>query len=363
MSNAPKIPPARVAQAVERVRHHFARLHLRMVPPPIAVMELILGAWLSQAITAATQLGIADALAAGPLTADELGRKVGADPDAVARLMRLLISQGVFRRRSGNRFALNALGDTLRSDAPVSMAGAALFFGSKEHREHWTSLVDSIRTGKASVPAIRGMEFFEYVAENPEFAGLFNDAMSSTSEMLEAALVAVADLGRFRTIADVGGGHGRLLAAMLAAAPDARGVLADLPDVVAGAPAVFAECGVTERVRIEGGSFFDGVPPGADAYVMKNVLHDWDDDKATDILRNIRAVSDSGTTLLLFEMVIPDHDRVFFGKAVDLEMLLVAGSFERSETQWRTVLERGGFRLTRIVPTASPVSVVEAVPA
>ncbi|KAA0084397.1 hydroxyneurosporene methyltransferase [Mycolicibacterium sp. P9-64] len=363
MSNAPKIPPARVAAAVDRVRHHLSRLHLRMAPPPIAVMELIFGAWLSQAITAATQLGIADALAAGPLTADELGRKVGADPDAVARLMRLLISRGIFRRRSGNRFALNALGDTLRSDAPVSMAGAALFFGSKEHREHWTSLVESIRTGKASVPAIRGMEFFEYVAENPDFAALFNNAMTSTSEMLEAALVAAADLNRFRTIADVGGGHGRLLSAMLTAAPNARGVLVDLPDVVAGAPDVFAERGVTERVRIEGGSFFDGVPAGADAYVMKNVLHDWDDDKAADILRNIRAVSDSGTTLLLFEMVIPDHDREFFGKLVDLEMLLVGGSFERSEKQWRTVLERGGFRLTRIVPTASPVSVVEAAPA
>jgi hypothetical protein len=362
VSTTPKIPPARVAAAVERVRHYLARLHLRLAPPPIAVMELILATWLSQAITAAAQLGIADALAAGPLTAEELGQEVGADPDAVARLMRALISRGIFRRR-GNRFGLNALGDTLRSDAPVSMAGAALFFGSKEHREHWTSLADSIRTGKASVPTIRGMEFFEYVAENPQFAALFNDAMTSTSEMLEAALVAVADLNRFRTIADVGGGHGRLLAAMLAAAPDARGVLVDLPDVVAGAPALFAERGVTERVRIEGGSFFDGVPEGADAYVMKNVLHDWDDDKATDILRNVRAVSDSGTTLLLFEMVIPDHDREFFGKLVDLEMLLVAGSFERSEKQWRTVLERGGFRLTRIVPTAGPVSVVEAVPA
>ena len=363
MTNTSKIPPARVALAVERVRHHLSRLHLRLAPPPIAVMELILGGWLSQAITAAAQLGIADALAAGPLTADELGRKVGADPDAVARLMRLLISRGIFRRRGGNRFALNALGDTLRSDAPVSMAGAALFFGSKQHREHWSSLVESIRTGKASVPEIRGMEFFEYLAEDPQFAGLFNDAMTSTSEMLEAALVAATDLSRFRTIADVGGGHGKLLSAMLTAAPNARGMLVDLPEVVAGARAVLAERGVTDRVRIEGGSFFDGVPPGADAYVMKNVLHDWDDDKTSDILRNIRAVSESGTTLLLFEMVIPDHDRVFFGKLVDLEMLLVAGSFERSEKQWRDVLERGGFRLTRIVPTASPLSVVEAVPA
>jgi hypothetical protein len=180
---------------------------------------------------------------------------------------------------------------------------------------------------------------------------------------LVAALVAACDLGRFRTIADVGGGHGRLLSAMLTAAPNIKGVLADLPDVVAGAPAVLAEHGVTERVQIEGGSFFDGVPPGADAYVLKNVLHDWDDDKTVEILRNIRAVSDSGTTLLLFEMVIPDHDREFIGKLVDLEMLLVAGSFERSEKQWRAVLERGGFRLTRIVPTASPLSVVEAVPA
>jgi hypothetical protein len=357
---ATKIPPAGVIKAVNRLRHHVAQLHRKLAPAPIAIMEMILATWFSQAITAAAQLGIADALAERPLTRDELARKIDADPEAVGRLMRVLMSRGVFKQGRGGKYALNPLGDSLRADAEVSMKGAALFFGSRQHREHWTYLSDAVRSGKPWVPVIRGKEFFEYLDDEPEFAALFNDAMTSTSELTEAAMTAAYDFSRFDVIADVGGGHGRLLAGILATAPQARGVLFDLPHVVEGAPALLARRGVAGRVTVQPGSFFEGAPTGADAYVMKNVIHDWADDDARKILRNIRAAAGPNAKLLLFELVIPEHNREFLGKLIDMEMLLLAGAKERTADQWRELLSQAGFRLSRIVDTASPLSVIEA---
>lgn len=333
-----------------------------MVPAPIEMLELLLGTWVSQAIQAAAALGIADALADGPLPAAGLAERVGADPDGVDRLMRALVSRGVFRRTRDGRYALNPLGETLRSDADPSMRAAGLFYGCRQQREHWTHLLDAVQTGKPVVAALRGKEFFDYLSDDPEFAGLFNDAMTSISQMSVQPVVAGYDFSRFSTIIDVGGGHGRLLAAILAATPTARGVLYDLPDVVAKAPKLFAEFGLTERVDVQGGSFFDTVPGGGDAYVMKNIIHDWADEQALTILRNIRAASKPGATLLLVEFVIPDHDSDFIGKWVDLEMLVVAGGRERTAEQYRSLLARAGFRLTGVVQTAAPISVVEAVP-
>ncbi len=361
-SSTPKLPPARAARAVERVRHHVGRLYLRLAPPPIAVIDIIFGAFLSQAISASAQLGIADALAAGPLTKEELAGRIGADPDSVARLMRLLISRGVFRRRRDGRFALNALADTLRTDSPVATRGAALLFGSPQHRANWTRLADAVRTGEPNPPKVFGKDFFDYLRDDPEFAEIFiNSAMTSTSSVLEAAVVAAYDFTQFGVIADIGGGHGRLLSSILAAAPNSRGVLFDLPEAVEGAPPVLAAHGVADRVTVTGGSFFESVP-AADAYVMKNVIHDWPDDKAVGILGIVKAAAPPGATLLLLEMVVPDHDREFLGHYADMEMLVMAGALERSLTQWTDLLRQGGFRLQRVVQTAGPLCVIEAVP-
>ena len=360
-TSRPKLPPARVARAVERVRHHVGRLYQRLAPPPITVIDMIFGAFLSQAISASAQLGIADALAAGPLTEEELARRVGAHPDSVARLMRLLISRGVFRRRRDGRFALNALADTLRTDSPISTQGIALLYGSPQHRAIWTRLADAVRTGEPNPPKVLGKDLFEYLPDDPEFAAIFNQAMTSTSSVLEAAVLAAYDFTKFGVIADIGGGHGRLLSSILAAAPDARGVLFDLPEAVAGAQPMLTAHGVAERVTVTGGSFFESVP-SADAYVLKNVIHDWPDDQAIAILGNIKAAARPGATLLLLEMVIPDHDREFLGHYADLEMLVMAGALERSLGQWTDLLQRGGFRLQRVVQTAGPLCVIEAVP-
>ncbi len=356
-----KMPPTQVVRAVEIVRHRIGQLYQRLVPPPAAMMDMILNAWATQAITAAADLGIADALADGPLSAHELAAAVKADADALGRLLRVLISRGIFRQRRDGRYELSPLADTLRTDADVSLAGMARFIGSPQHREHWSHLTDAIRGGRAVVPESRGKPLFDYLVDAPGLAAIFNDAMTSVSELAIAPVTAGYDFSPYATIVDVGGGHGRLLAAILEATPQARGVLFDLPQVVEGAPAVLSERQVQDRVNIVSGSFFDAIPEGGDAYVLKSVIHDWPDDDAVRILGNVRKAAAVGKKVLLVEFVIPSHDREFPGKLTDLEMLVVAGARERTADEYRQLLNRAGFRMTRVVDTVSPISVVEAV--
>jgi C-methyltransferase len=356
-----RVPPAGLARAVEWTRHHLLLLHQRMLPAPMAMMELVVSGWPAQAITTAAQLGIADALADGPLPIDELAARVGADADALRRLMRALIGRGIFRRRRDGRYALNSVAATLRSDAPISLKGAALFQGSQEQRERWTLLTDAVRTGESVVPALRGMDGFDYLIEIPDHADLFDRTMTSLAQMTLAVVVASYDFAAHHTIVDVGGGQGARLAAILRSTPGPMGVLYDVPRVVAGAPELLNTNRIADRVQIAEGSFFDHVPSGGDAYLLKNVIHDWPDDKALQILRNVRAAAGPGATVLLVEMVVRENGRDGPENWVDLEMLLNLGSRERTAEEYRNLLQQAGFRMTRVVPTASPLSVVEAV--
>jgi O-methyltransferase domain/Dimerisation domain len=341
------------------VRHRLYRLHQRTAPAPAVMLDLILGAWVAQGITVAAQLGVADALGDHPLSIDELARKVDADPDALGRLLRALIGQGIFRQLRNGHYALNALADTLRSDAPVSIEAWARYIGSSQHREHWSHLLDGVRTGEAVIPRLRGMTAFEYISDEPELAATFNKAMTNISELAIAPVVAAYDFSPFDTVVDVGGGHGRLLSAILAANPRCRGVLFDLPQVLDGAPDLLRKYGVADRIRIDGGSFFEAVTARGDAYVLKNVIHDWPDEDAIAILRNVRAAAAPGATLLLIEFVIPDHDREFIGKWSDIEMLVSLAARERTADEYRALYERAGFTMTRVVGTAAPFSLVE----
>jgi len=356
-----KVPPPKMVRLVERARHHVSRIHQRTVPPYAAMMELIANAWTSQAITAAVELGIPDALAGGPLRLDELASRVDANPDAVRRLLRALIGRGIFRQRTDGRYELNSLADPLRSDAPQSVAGLALMLGSRQHREHWSYLADAVRTGQAIIPALYGVEKpFDYLDQEPELSEVFNRAMAETSEMTVGPLLAAYPFDAYPTVVDVGGGVGQLLAAILAATPTARGVLYDLGHVVAEAPPLLRQHNVANRVRVVEGSFFDAVPASGDIYVLKNVIHDWPDDKAVEILRNVRTAAKVGTTILLVEYVIPDHNREYLGHWTDLEMLLMQAGRERTTAEYRSLLHATGFQVRRVVPTASPLSLVEA---
>ena len=354
------VPPVKAARFVERARHHLSRVHQRTVPAYAAMMEMIMNAWAAQAITAAVELGIADALADGPLRVEELGSRVNADPDALRRLLRALIGRGIFRQRRDGRYALNPLAATLRSNATLSAAGLALMVGSPQHREHWSYLSDAIRKGGAVIPDVNGTDAFDYLSREPELAEAFNRAMAETTEMTVDFLMAAYSFRPYPTVVDVGGGVGQLLAAILAATPTARGILYDLPQAVADAPALLRRHDITDRVRVVEGSFFEGVPSGGDIYVLKNVVHDWPDDQAVEILRNVRTAMQPGSTILLIEFVIPEHKREFVGHLTDLEMLLTQAGRDRTAVEYRNILEPGGFRVTRVVPTASPLSFVEA---
>ena len=322
--------------------------------------EMIMNAWAAQAITAAVDLRIADALADGPLRVAELASRVNADPDALRRLLRALIGRGVFRQRRDGRYELNPLADTLRVSAPLSAAGLATMVGSHQHREHWSYLADAIRTGKAVIPAVNGTDAFDYLSREPELAEAFNRAMAETTAMTVGPLMAAYSFESYATVVDVGGGVGQLLTAILAATPAAQGILYDLPHAVSEAPRLLRLHGITDRVSLVEGSFFDSVPPGGDIYVLKNVIHDWPDDQAVQILRNVHAAAKTGAKVLLVEFVIPVHKREYIGHLTDLEMLLTQAGRDRTATEYRALLECTGFRVTRVAPTASPLSLVEA---
>jgi hypothetical protein len=359
----PTIPPPAVVRTINTVRASLQRLNRLLAPGGINVFELITGGWTAQAIYVAVKLGIPDQLADGPLAADEVARRVSADPGAMYRLMRALGSQGVLRHRSDDTFKLTATGKALRTGTPGSVRDMALFLGHPLRWEDWGNLLYSVQTGKPSVDKLRGMPFFEYVETDRDLAEAFNNAMTAGSEFAIYSVLSAYDFTDFPTIVDVGGGHGRLLATVLAKAPDARGVLYDLPTVVDGAGPELKRAGVADRCSVVGGSFFESVPDGGNAYLMKAILHDWSDDDALRILRNIRTVIAPGGKLLLLESVLPERGSADIGMLIDLEMLVAVGGKERTRSEWTDLLSRAGFRLEGVVRTATPVSIIEAVPA
>jgi C-methyltransferase len=360
-SALPLLPP-RLVRFVEAARERLGRLHRRSVPAPVATLELVTAAWLGQAVSVAAKLGIADALAGGPRTLGELARSLACHEDALRRLLRALIQHGVFKQRADGRYEQSALSESLRRDVAMSVRNFALYVGSVEQRAHWSLLEQSIRSGEPSVPLVRGCTFFEYTREHPAFGALFNDAMTGLAQLAEQALLTHYDFTPFRRIVDVGGGRGRLLAAMLQRAPDAQGVLFDLAEVVEDAPHALRRLGVHERCTVESGSFFERVPSGGDLYVLKHILHDWPDRAALDILRVVRRAMTGDQTLLLYESILPSDGRAHLAALTDLEMLLSLGGRERTLAEFAALLAEAGFALTRVIETAAPISILEARP-
>ncbi|WP_067692067.1 methyltransferase [Nocardia jejuensis] len=361
-SESPKLPPLPLLRALGMFRDALAALHRRLVPGHIALLEMQMTGFLAQAIPAAAQLGIADALAEGPRQPEDLARAIGADEDALRRLMRLLVSFDIFRERRDGSYELNSISQALRSEAPVTLRDLFLFFGSGYHRTHWTHLADAVRTGQPVGPAVDGASFFEYTAEHRDIGDLFDNAMTSISTLSVDPLLAAYDFGRFGTLVDLGGGQGSLLVDILRRTEAARGIVFDLPEVVKELSAHFEQVGLGDRLSVEAGSFFEAVPGGGDAYILKHIVHDWSDAEAERILRTVRAAMKPDATLLVIEIVIPKHGRPHPGKFIDLEMLINTTGRERSETDFGNLLARAGFALTRVVSTAAPDCVLEARP-
>jgi SAM-dependent methyltransferase len=331
-------------------------------PAPLVLLEKILGSITTQAISVAAQLEIAEVLAGGPLTATQIAEKVGADPDAVYRLLRFLASQSIFAEEHGV-FTLTPMARALCPGTPMSMHGIAALLGHPIQWEEWGHLADTVRTGEPSLPKLRGMGAFEYFAANPEYGMVFGAGMADLSDLETAPLVAAYDFARFGKVVDVGGGRGALLAAILQSAPQTRGVLFDDRAVELGAGAVLTEAGVAERCTIESGAFFGAVPRGGDAYIVKHIVHDWPEPQAREILENVHDAIGPDGRLLLMEFVVPEGNEQHISKLVDLWLMLLVGGRERTAQQYSELLASAGFKLVRVVPTASPVSIVEAVPA
>lgn len=357
-----RLPPARVVRAATAVRTSLLTLTRRMVPPHVALLELTCGFVATHTVYAVARLGIADVLARGPMTAGDVAAEVGASPDGTYRLLRACATFDVVRHERDGRFRLTVLGQRLRSDAPDSLLPVVRMLGDPRYQEPWGRLARAVETGKPVAEDALGEPMWEYLDHDPGFAATVNDAMTRLTTLDWPAVSGAYDVTGFSTIVDVGGGHGELLALLLGAAPAAKGVLMERESLVRGAEAHLRAAGVLHRCRVEAGSFFETAPADGDLYVLRRVLHDFDDEQATAILVNVRRHMPAGAVLLLMESVVPPGPAPHFAKTLDLDMLLFVGGRERTESEFATLLDRSGFRLARVLPTVSSVSLVEAFP-
>ncbi len=313
-----------------------------------------------RAVYAAVELGIPDLLADGAQTSEEIAEATRADRDATYRLMRALASAGLLTETDGRSFSLSELGAALRSGVEGSMRGWVLFSGSPPYMDAWREILTAVRTGKPVWEGLHGSPFFDYLRHHPDAAAAFDAAMTSLSAWEVKAVLDAYDFSSSRVVIDVGGGQGALLAAILKASPATRGVLFDQPQTVAGASAALADQGVSDRCEIVGGDFFESVPPGGDTYLLKYVVHDWDDESAVRILSNCRRAMPQDGKVLLVETVVPGPEEPDYAKIADLEMLLLLGSRERTVAEFEQVLSRAGLALTGVVPTSGYLEIVEA---
>jgi hypothetical protein len=323
--------------------------------------RMVNGYQLAQALHVAAVLGLSDALDGGARTAGELAEAVGADGDALERLVRALAAAGVYTCDEQGRYANTELGAALRTDAPGSVAGWARLIGRPYYWQAWSSLLHSVRTGENAFASQHGESIWAYRVGHPDELEIFDAAMTALSAAVSDAVVDSYDFGRFATVVDVGGGRGGLLAAILARWPGLRGVLFDQPAVIEAAGPLLTAAGAADRCRRVGGDFFGGVPAGGDAYLLKAIIHDWPDTESVAILRGVRDALPDGGVVLLVEQVLdlaPDPLRTALS---DLNMLVAPGGRERTLEQYRALLARADLRLTEAVSTQTDVFVIEAV--
>jgi hypothetical protein len=331
-------------------------------PSPQAVMSrLLTGYWIAQALHVAAHLGLADLLKEGPRSVAHLAKAAGAHERSLYRLLRALAGEGVFVEDEQGRFGLTPLGDCLRSDAPHSQRSMAIMNG-EEHYRCWGELLYCVQTGRTAFEKLYGQPIFDYLAAHPRQARIFDEGMVGVHGTETKAMLDAYDFHGIGTLADLGGGNGSLLSATLQRHPNLRGLLFDRPDVIERARANLKAAGLENRCTLIAGSFFETVPAGADVYLMRHIIHDWNDEQCRTILRHCRKAVPSSGRLLLVESVIPPGNEPSFAKLLDLTMLAIPGGMERTEAEYRELLASAGFHLARVVPTAAHVDVIECVP-
>ena len=334
------------------------------LPPPAVLFQMVTGYYISRAIYVAATLGIADLLAHGPQPSSTLAKATGTHAESLSRVLRLLASVGVFTEQDDRCFALTPLGECLRTGVPGSMRSAALLFAGIT-QEAWRDLLYSVRTGEPAFHHVFGMDSFSYMAQHPEEAANFDEAMADFTKGIAIAVAATYDFSQFGTIVDVGGGNGMFLEAVLKAHPTLRGVLFDMPHVAERAQQRIEAVGLAERCKAVGGDFFLEVPSGGEAYILKHVIHDWGDARAVTILKNCHRAMGPQGKLLIVEGVYPSHidqsDASRGAASNDVNMLVCTGGRQRSEAEFRSLYGAAGFTLTRIVPIQARSSVIEGI--
>ena len=325
------------------------------------VFRIATAFWASQAVYTAAKLGLADALAQGPKSSDELAIELGADRDSLVRLARVLADLGVLALDNDGRIRITEVGAPLQTSIPGSLHSMILTMG-EEHYQAWGKLIESIRSGRPGFDRVFGTPLFEHLQNNLAASQTFNQAMADFTSQVGLAVMLAYDFSRFQTLVDVGGGHGLLLRKILRSVPFMVGILFDSGLVIAGAASHIEREGLEARCQAVAGDFFVSVVKGADGYILKNVLHDWDDEHALTILKNCRRAMREDSILLVLEVLLPVANDPLFGHLLDLNMLVMSGGRERSREEYRKLLEDSGFRLTQVIPTVAPVSILEALP-
>ena len=326
------------------------------------VRRLVMGFRTTQLVYIAAKLGIADVLADGPQQPSALATAVGAHPRALYRLLRALASLGLFAEMPDGRFELTPLADLLRSDAPGSLRPLALLYGDEWVWNAYGQASHSVLTGLPAFERVHGHTMFDYLQRHAEAAAAFDRGMTAYSEREAAAILDAHVFRDGSTVVDVGGGTGALLASILRAYPRARGILFEQAGVIDRARDLLTAAGVVDRCTMEAGSFFARVPDGGDVYVLKSILHNWDDLRSAAILRNCRSVMPRHARLLIVERVVPEGNEPSEAKLFDINMLVMLGGLERTTSEYRDILRAAGFDLIRVIPTGAPVSVLESAP-
>ena len=312
------------------------------------------GVCLPRSLHAVANLGVADALDEAPKTAAQLAKSVGADPDALGRVLRLLSAYGVFEV-DGDKVRHSPASRLLRSDHPQSMRPLARMFGLGVNWNAFTEFGHSVKTGEPATTKTLPEGFWDYFAQHPEEGKIFNEAMVAKAQAQMPAVVAGYDFSRFGTIADIGGGRGHLLQAILGANPSAKGILFDLPNVIKDAAGA-----ASDRLKLQAGDFFKSALPAADAYIVMEVIHDWPDEESVAIFKAIRKAAKPGATLLVIEQLVPEGNEPHWAKMLDIHMLTLLGGKQRTEEEYGELLRRAGFEFQRVHPTRSDVSILEA---
>jgi hypothetical protein len=333
----------------------------------MVLYQLATGHYVSRAISLAAELGIADYLGEGPRDAGSLAAATGTHAPSLRRVLRLLVSVGVLTEEADGRFGLTALGNCLRREAPGSFRATALLFGGPLVLNAWGALLHCVRTGEPAFRHLYGTaDPFEYFEQHPEEAAIFDEAMASFARQAATAVAAAYDFSAMSQVVDVGGGNGALLIGILQAFPSLHGVVFDLPRTTEAARRQIAASGLDGRCTAVGGDFFQSVPAGGDAYILKHVIHDWDDERATAILRTCRRAMNGRGKLLIVEAVYPPRiEESYSGRMFasnDVNMLVATGGRQRSEPEFHALLAAAGFRLARIVATQALSSVIEGAP-